>query len=46
MDHLKGRLFIDYLSAFKRNRIKSPPPGPERRVESKKPEAAPRRGGG
>ena len=23
MDHLKGRLFIDYLSAFKRNRIKT-----------------------
>ncbi|TPQ25863.1 peptide deformylase [Methylomonas koyamae] len=23
MDHLEGKLFVDYLSAFKRNRIKS-----------------------
>ena len=23
MDHLQGKLFVDYLSAFKRNRIKS-----------------------
>ena len=23
MDHLKGQLFVDYLSAFKRNRIKA-----------------------
>jgi peptide deformylase len=23
MDHLQGKLFVDYLSAFKRNRIKA-----------------------